>query len=298
MSDEITELQESVTEVLLDLMTERVMSERRMSTGVQASLMGGVQASSSTAQAGTSRASAERRTKHKDDIANAKLVPSILPAYIPPLSGDINRDSAPRDFEYTLVTTYLLKGVHTYRTYQDKVTVLKFCDFNLGDRKAYNMLAPYKYLTRNKGKNSKLIPQQWMMNLTHSTLLNVVKVPHFDRHQEVNACVKLLLASYHGGYLWLYCRITVDPTLINRITRLSMQGPDPHDYYPGKTTDHALAQKIKEAYGGVEKGARGYKVASIESGAVRLAWKLIAGKMVCKNRPTQVSGFVVDLIGK
>jgi hypothetical protein len=80
-------------------------------------------------------------------------------------------------------------------------------------------------------------------------------------------------------------RITVDPTLINRITGLSMQGPDPHDYYPGKTADRALAQKIKEAYGDVEKGARGYKVASIESGAVCLACQLIAGKLVARIDP-------------
>jgi hypothetical protein len=66
--------------------------------------------------------------------------------------------------------------------------------------------------------------------------------------------VKLLLASYHGGYLWLNRRITIDLALINRITELSMQGHDPHDYYPGNTMDHALAQKIKESYGNVEKG--------------------------------------------
>jgi hypothetical protein len=136
------------------------------------------------------------------------------------------------------------------------------------------------------------------MNLAQSTLLNVMKIPHFDRHQEVNACVKLLLASYHGGYLWLNRRITIDLTLINRIIKLGMQGPDPHDYYPGKTTDHTLPQKIKESYGNVEEGARGYKVASIESCVVRLTCQLIAGNMVRKNQPTQVSGFVVDLIGK
>jgi hypothetical protein len=270
MSDELTTLEESFTEVLLDLMTERAMSERRMSTGVQELLMSRVKASLSTAQATTSRAGAERRTKNKEDIANIKLVPSILPAYIHPLSGEINRDNVPRDFEYTLVTAYLPKGVCTYHADQDKVTTLKFCDFNLGDRKVYNMLAPYKYLTRTKGKNSNLIPQQWTMNLAQSTLLNVMKIPHFDKHQEVNACVKLLLASYHGGYLWLDHRITVDLELINRIIELSMQGPDPHEYYPRKTVDHTLAQKIKEAHGDVEKGTRGCKVASIESGAVCL----------------------------
>jgi hypothetical protein len=55
---------------------------------------------------------------------------------------------------------------------------------------------------------------------------------------------------------------------------------------------------IKEAYGNVEKGVRGYKVASIESGTVRLTCQLITGKLVRKNRPTQVFGFVVDLAGK
>jgi hypothetical protein len=81
-----------------------------------------------------------------------------------------------------------------------------------------------------------------------------MKIPHFGRHQEVNACVKLLLSCYHGGYLWIDCQITVDPTLSHRITRLSMQGPDLQEFYPGKTTDRALAQKIKETYGDVEKG--------------------------------------------
>jgi hypothetical protein len=43
---------------------------------------------------------------------------------------------------------------------------------------------------------------------------------------------------------------------------------------------------------------RGYKVASIQSGAVCLACQLITGKLVHKKKPTQVTGFVVDLTGK
>jgi hypothetical protein len=254
MFDEFSAAEESIREVLASLRAERVMSKRGLSTGLQASSTRGVQASSSTTRVGTSLDCAERRTKHKDDMANAKLVPSILPAYIPPLSGAINRDSVPRDFEYTLVTAYLLKGVHTVHIDHDKVTTLKFSDFNLRDHKVYSMLSPYKYLTRTKGKNLKIVPQPWTMNLAQSTLLNVMKIPHFGRHQEVNYCVKLLLVSYHGGYLWLNHRIKVDPTLINWIIGISMQGPNPHDCYPGKTADCSLAQKIKEAYGDVEKG--------------------------------------------
>jgi hypothetical protein len=116
------------------------------------------------------------------------------------------------------------------------------------------MLALYKYLTKKKGKNSKIIPQLWMMSLAQSTLLNVMKIPHFRRHQEFNGCVKLCISCYHGSYLWLDHRIIVDLTLIHRITRLSMQGPDPQDFYPGKSTNHALAQKIKDTYDDVEKG--------------------------------------------
>jgi hypothetical protein len=88
---------------------------------------------------------------------------------------------------------YLPKGIHAVRADQDKIAALKFRNFNLRDHKVYNMLAPHKYLTRTKGKNLQIIPQSWTMNLAQSTLLNVMNIPHFGRHQEVNSCVKLLL---------------------------------------------------------------------------------------------------------
>ena len=77
-----------------------------------------------------------------------------------------------------------------------------------------------------------------------------------------------------------------------------MQGHDPQEFYPRKTSNQALVQRIKETYGDVKKGTWGYKVASIQSDVVCLACQLIAGKLVRKNRPTQVTGFVVDLAGK
>jgi hypothetical protein len=133
----------------------------------------------------------------------------------------------PQDFDYALITTYLLKGIRVVQANQDKLVALNFSDFNLGERKAYNMLSPHKYLTRTKGNNLKIIPHPWTQNPMQSTLLNVMKISHFVRHQEVNTCVKLFLSFYHGGYLWLNHRITMDPTLINRITGVSMQGPNP-----------------------------------------------------------------------
>ena len=105
--------------------------------------------------------------------------------------------------------------------------MLKISDLKLGDHKNYGILAPHKYLTKTTGKKSKIIPQPWTPDIARSTILNVMKIPHFGRHQEVNACVKLLLSCYHGGYLWLDRHITVYPVLIHRITRLSMQGSNP-----------------------------------------------------------------------
>jgi hypothetical protein len=89
----------------------------------------------------------------------------------------------------------------------------------------------------------------------------------------------------------------MDPALIHLITRLSMKGPDPHQLYPRKVADRSLVQCIKETYDDVEKGKRGYKVASVKDGAVRLACQPIDGKLVRKNIPTQVTGFGVDLAG-
>jgi hypothetical protein len=65
------------------------------------------------------------------------------------------------------------------------------------------------------------------MDLAQSTILNVMKIPHFGKQQEVNACLNLLLSSFHGGYLWLEKHITIDPALIHQITELSKKRLDP-----------------------------------------------------------------------
>jgi hypothetical protein len=111
MSDELNAAEKVIEEVLIDLMAEKVMS-----VGIQASLTRGVQASPSMARgSGPSRPVAEKRTKHCVDLANAKLISTIVLDYIPPLAGVVSRDSVPRDFDYTMVTRYLPKGIHAVR---------------------------------------------------------------------------------------------------------------------------------------------------------------------------------------
>jgi hypothetical protein len=231
-------------------------------------------------------------------LEKVKLIPSILPNYIPPLASAVNHDNVSRDFDYTLVTAYLPKGIRTGKIQPDKITTLKINEFNLRDHKNFIMLSPHRYLTRKKGKKSRIIPQPWTMDLAQSTILNVMKIPDFGRHQEVNVCINLLLSIFHGGYFWLDRCITIDLVLIHQITGMSMQGPDPQEFYRGKAAYCALVQKIKDTYDDVEKGKQGYKLSSIQNDTVCLACQLIVGKLVRKNRLTQVTGFVVDLAGK
>jgi hypothetical protein len=120
MSGEHSAVEKSVEEIFIDLMDEKFMS-----TGIQASTTGGFQASPSNARR-SSRTMTEKRSKHRDDLANVKQIPSVLPDYIPPLAGMISCDSIPCDFEYTLITVYLPKGIHiqtvvgTYPSAQDQ----------------------------------------------------------------------------------------------------------------------------------------------------------------------------------
>jgi hypothetical protein len=54
MSDELNATEKIVEEVLIDLMTNRVMSEHGMSIGIQALSLGALPSSPSTARAGPS----------------------------------------------------------------------------------------------------------------------------------------------------------------------------------------------------------------------------------------------------
>jgi hypothetical protein len=90
MSNELSAIEKIFEEVLIDLMVERIMSVHEMSIGVHALFSGVLLASPSTARVGPSRPPSERRSKLGNDFATVKMIPSILPKYIPPLSGPVN----------------------------------------------------------------------------------------------------------------------------------------------------------------------------------------------------------------
>ena len=79
-----------------------------------------------------------------------------------------------------------------------------------------------------------LVPMEWERGLDKVGLLSLMHMLHFGRSVEVNACVKKLLVSFHGGYLWLNQNIYVDVELISTITRLPLAGVDPTPFFDGK----------------------------------------------------------------
>jgi hypothetical protein len=175
MSGKCSAVEKSVEEILIDLMTEKVMY-----VGVQVSSTGILQASPSIGRRSEpSRTTTEKRNKNHDDLANAKQIPSVLSDYILPLAGAVSHDNVLRDFEYTLITAYLPKGICAVRPQLGLIPTLKISDFNLGDKKNYVMLAPHRYLTNTTGKKPKIVPQPWKKEIARSTILNVMKIPHF-----------------------------------------------------------------------------------------------------------------------
>jgi hypothetical protein len=110
------------------------MADIPVSEGIQASSTRGLQASPSTGHRSTCiNLVTEQRSKHRSNLANVKQIPSILLEYISPLVGVVNHDSIPRDFEYSVFTAYIPKGIRIVGSQLGQIPLLKHNDFNLGD---------------------------------------------------------------------------------------------------------------------------------------------------------------------
>jgi hypothetical protein len=157
------------------------MVEEIMFAGSQALSTIGFKSSPSTTRRSNLTVT-KKRSKHRDDLAKEKFIPSVLYDYIPPLYGMVSCGSFPRDFKYTLITTYLPKGIRAVELQLGLIPDIKISDFNLGDRNNYVFLAPHRYLTKTTGKKPKIVTQPWIKDIVKSTILNIMKIPCFGRH--------------------------------------------------------------------------------------------------------------------
>ena len=76
-----------------------------------------------------------------------------------------------------------------------------------------------------------------MSEMNKERLLGLINILHFGWLNEVNACVKHILACFQGGTLCLDTPVAITVGLISDITGLSKNGPDPSQYSRGKDND-------------------------------------------------------------
>ena len=101
---------------------------------------------------------------------------------------------------------------------------------------------PYESVLMGHGAPIQRIPQPWASGLDQSGLLGLINMPHFGQFNEAYACVKKMLACFHGGALWLIVPIPVIVYLIAIITRLPKAEEDPMQYIHKRDTNKNLAK--------------------------------------------------------
>ena len=108
---------------------------------------------------------------------------------------------------------------------------------------------PYEFFPSVPSAPIKRILHSLAQGLNKSGLLGLINMPHLRRLNEVNTCIKQLLAYFHGGTLGLDTPIVVTVDMISEIMGLLKAREDPAQYLRGRDNDKKLAQQLKERYG-------------------------------------------------
>ena len=122
-------------------------------------------------------------------------------------------------------------------------------------------------------------------------------MPHFGRLNEANACIKYLLACFHGGTLWLNDPIPVMVDIIFDIMGFPKVDEDLAQYFRGWDNDKRISQQLKERFG-LQRDGRAYHIDSTYERSVCIGAHNLASKIIQKNRPVQCNSGVVDCAHK
>ena len=125
---------------------------------------------------------------------------------------------------------------------------LNFNDYDLILLK-YVWDKPYESVHMMPSDPIQHILKPWSSGLEKSWLSRLINMPHFGHLNEAHACVKKLLACFHGGTLWLNTPIPIIIDLIASITSFPKAGEDLTQYISGRDTDKQLAKQLKECFG-------------------------------------------------
>jgi hypothetical protein len=93
------------------------------------------------------------------------------------------------------------------------------------------------------------------------------------------ACIKKMLASMHGGDIWLDKPIPINVELITQITCLPTGGMDPVVILDNKSKEKTLAEEMKKKYG-TDRGTRGIVIKRINNVVRQLGTKILSFKLL------------------
>lgn len=119
-------------------------------------------------------------------------------------------------------------------------------------------------------------------------------VSHYNRTVVMVLVVKQLLCLVDDGCLWLDEPIPNTDRLIHRITRFLYTSENLAIIFGEKGGEQALAESMKEKFKLVKK-LHNYSISCICYHAVKVATKILAGKVIRKSRTNEVLVPVVAL---
>jgi hypothetical protein len=132
----------------------------------------------------------------------------------------------------------------------DKVANLKFMDHDIMKMQNFHELDKDQYLCTNTdpatGK-TRMEAQKWVSGLEKDEIRKLFEIPHFRWSNKINVCVKVFLSCIHGGTLWIDPPVSIDTTLISRITRLRNASEDPTLLFL-EMGERVLSKTIKDNY--------------------------------------------------
>lgn len=129
--------------------------------------------------------------------------------------------------------------------------------------------------------------KQWVQGLKKIGILRLLDVPHFGRSLEINARVKKLINTMHGGNLWSDVKVDISTQLISMITGFPIKGED-LEWLFTKESEKNIAPKLYEKYQ-TTWGIMGIVISQINDDMVKFVAQIMHHKLLRKCRRDQFS---------
>jgi hypothetical protein len=133
---------------------------------------------------------------------------------------------------------------------------------------------------------------QWAVGLDRTGILGLLQLRHFSSGQYATACIKQLLATTHGGDIWLDRPVPITVDLITQITGLPSPGMDLALIMDDKSKEKAFTEEMKNKYS-TTRGTRGIIIKWINNPTTQLGAKILACKLLRKCRKDEVPAGVI-----